>query len=60
MLAYLWADGDTQDRPELILARTRIPVVALEQTVAEGDRPILGRRRFGRPQLSGFYYALCK
>jgi hypothetical protein len=36
MLAHLWADRDTQDRPELILVRTRIRVVALEQTVAKG------------------------
>jgi hypothetical protein len=50
MLAYLWADGDTQDRPELILARTRTPVVALQQTVAEGeDRPILGRGGLAGP-----------
>ena len=35
MLADLWADGDTQDHPELILVRTRTPVVVLAQTVAE-------------------------
>ena len=45
MLAYLWADGDTQDRPELILVGNRTPVVDLEQTVAERqDRPIQSAR----------------
>ena len=44
MLADLWADGDTQDHPELILVRTRTLVVALEQTVAEGARTDLGTR----------------
>jgi hypothetical protein len=58
MLAYLKADRDTQDHPELIWVHTRTPFVAVEQR--KGTDQSNPRETVWPVQLSGLYYALCK